>query len=135
MRSALLALLVVSVFLPTACAGGEGTLRPAAQNRLDARQATAEMEKIYNRILLKFSDDALFVAKMRAAQAAWRRFRDAHVESLFPAEDKALVYGSVYSRCRQEAVLALTLQRTEQLRPWLDGVAEGDVCAGSRPLR
>ncbi len=65
---------------------------------------------------------------------AWCRFRDAHIDALYPAENKALAYGSAYQRCRRMAIVALTRQRIEQLRQWMNGVAEGDVCAGSLPI-
>jgi hypothetical protein len=93
------------------------------------------MERLYSQILRQHAGDDVFISKMRAAQTAWERFRDAHLEALYPAEDKQLVYGSAYSGCRQMAAAALVRQRIEQLHPWLDGVAEGDLCAGSLPTR
>lgn len=36
-----------------------------------------------------------------------------------------------YPMCRYMAVLELTKKRVEELRRWVDGVEEGDVCSGS----
>ncbi len=72
---------------------------------------------------------------IKAAQAAWRQFRDAHLASLFPAEDKVQAYGSVYGECVQRAARELTCERIEQLYRWVKGVPEGEVCAGSLPIQ
>jgi uncharacterized protein YecT (DUF1311 family) len=134
-RGATLAILALSFYLPASCAGGSAKGQPAVGNRMEAGAVTAEMDRLFDMILQKYSDDAVFIAKLQAAQVAWCRFRDARIEALYPAEDKALTYGSAYSHCRQSAIVAMTLPRIEQLRQWLEGVAEGDVCAGSRPFQ
>ena len=41
------------------------------------------------------------------------------------------MYGSVYPVCAEEILADLTEARTAQLRFWLEGVEEGDACAGS----
>ena len=125
---------VAAVNFSIACAGGAKQAQ-SADKAISPQAATAEMERIYGLILQRFEQDDLFIAKFQAAQTAWKQYRDAHLEALYPAKDKRLAYGSVYGRCRQTALAELTRQRIEQLRPWLDGVAEGDVCAGSLPRR
>ena len=125
---------VAAVNLCIACTGGTNAASPTGEV-MTAKAATAEMERIYALILQRFEKDDVFVSKFQASQTAWEQFRDAHLEALYPAQDKRLAYGSVYGRCRQMALAALTRQRIEQLHPWLDGVAEGEVCAGSLPRR
>jgi uncharacterized protein YecT (DUF1311 family) len=40
-------------------------------------------------------------------------------------------YGSVYPMCANNELEAMTRKRIEELRAWLKGTQEGDVCAGS----
>lgn len=94
-------------------------------------KADAEMNDIYKRVLSEYEKDRAFIEKLKQAQRAWVTFRDAHLESLYPAKDKPVAYGSVNPMCRCMALTDLTKQRTEMLRKWLTGGEEGDVCAGS----
>jgi uncharacterized protein YecT (DUF1311 family) len=126
------AVLAMAICPWLALAGGVDKA-PPVDDAIDYQAAAAEMEQLYTLIIQRFKGDAVFVTKLRAAQLAWRRFRDAQLEALYPAADKQLAYGSAYSGCRQMAMAVLTRQRIEQLRLWLIGVAEGDVCAGSLP--
>ena len=129
----LLAALVLAVRPPAISAGGNDTAPPDTTDSMDTRAAVAEMDRLYGEILQRFNSEKVFVEKIRAAQNAWCNYRDAHLEALYPAEDKTLVYGSAYRHCHQIALVDLTLQRIKHLRLWLDGVEEGDICAGSRP--
>jgi uncharacterized protein YecT (DUF1311 family) len=95
------------------------------------QKADEEMNSIYKQILIQYKDDSIFIEKLKVAQRAWLLFRDAHLESLYPEEDKLLYYGSVYSMCRCIALAGLTRKRTEELKLWLTGMEEGDVCGGS----
>lgn len=95
------------------------------------RRADAELNRVYQQVLTEYKTDSLFVDKLRGAQRAWLRYRDAQLEALYPARDPQRAYGSVYPMCRCQALTALTLERTEVLRRWIMGVEEGDVCSGS----
>ncbi len=91
----------------------------------------AELNTIYRQVLRERQADAPFTRKMRAAQRAWIAYRDAHLAALYPATDTPREYGSVYPTCRCAALAEATRKRTEELRRWTNGAAEGDVCAGS----
>ena len=93
-------------------------------------RADAELNQVYSKVLAEYKEDAVFIRKVKAAQRAWIAFRDAHVGSLYPEEDKR-EYGSAYPMCACTAKSGLTVQRTDALKRWLKGVEEGDVCAGS----
>lgn len=93
--------------------------------------ADTEMNTIYRRVLREYRTDARFVRNMRAAQRAWLAYRNAHLAALYPAADTQREYGSVYPVCRCTALMEATRRRTEELRRWTTGAAEGDVCAGS----
>ena len=69
--------------------------------------------------------------KLKAAQKAWLAFRDAQLQAMYPAADKQAEYGSVYPTCRCAVLKELTEQRTRELKVWLDGIPEGEVCRGS----
>jgi uncharacterized protein YecT (DUF1311 family) len=94
-----------------------------------------ELNRVYSQILASNAGDASFVRALREAQRAWITFRDAHVKSIYP-DPKPMAYGSVYPMCRCGILEQLTAQRTKELRErWVDGTVEGDVCAGSSPIK
>lgn len=97
------------------------------------KEADGELNLVYRQILIKFAKDRVFIAKFKAAQRAWITFRDAQLEALYPEADKS-AYGSAYPMCYMNEKASLTQKRTKQLRIWLDGQAEGDVCGGSIPI-
>jgi uncharacterized protein YecT (DUF1311 family) len=97
----------------------------------EAKQADAEMNQVYRQIMTEYRQDAPFGRKIKAAQRAWLAFRDAHLESLYPAENKQAAYGTVYPVCRYAALAAVTRRRTAELQEWVKGVQEGEACARS----
>ena len=110
-------------------AQAEADLNPDACNKY--KKIDGELNRVYQRVLAEYKRDALFTQKLRAAQRAWIVYRDAQVESLYPAQNKLSSYGNVYPVCRCLELIKLTNNRTSELQRWLDGVVEGDVCAGS----
>lgn len=94
-------------------------------------KADRKMNDIYKQIIQEYHNDKIFLKKLKAAQVVWLKFRDAHIDSLFPAEDKRAVYGSTYKMCYYFKLKKITDDRIIQLQEWLDGLEEGDVCAGS----
>jgi uncharacterized protein YecT (DUF1311 family) len=97
----------------------------------DLAVADGEMTKLYSQIMKEYAHDKEFVEKLKTAQRAWIRFRDAHLEALYPAKDKQSEYGSSYSSCYAMGILHLTRERIDHLMQWKEGVNEGNVCAGS----
>ncbi|MGH8478558.1 MAG: lysozyme inhibitor LprI family protein [Gammaproteobacteria bacterium] len=96
------------------------------------RQADAALNASYGQILAEHKKEAAFVAKFKEAQRAWVKFRDAHISSVFPAENAQAEYGSSFPMCSCAEAASLTSQRVEQLKQWLAADNEGDVCAGSK---
>jgi uncharacterized protein YecT (DUF1311 family) len=111
--------------------------KAASQAQIDAcmsagfTEADAELNRVYNDVRRKYADDEAFLGKFKLAQRAWIAYRDAELEARYPATDKADEYGSSYQGCAADVKTELTRARTIQLKRWLNGVAEGDVCAGS----
>jgi uncharacterized protein YecT (DUF1311 family) len=99
------------------------------------KQADADMNKVYKQILNEYKSQTVFIAKMKAAQRAWLAFRDAHLASRYPEENKLGEYGSAYPVCQCTELTALTKQRTEVLKTWITGIEEGDVCTGSIKIK
>jgi uncharacterized protein YecT (DUF1311 family) len=93
------------------------------------KKADAEMNSVYRRILKDYSSNATFIAALKKAQLAWIRYRDADLESVFPGDPGQ--YGSINPMCRCMRLADTTKERTKVLQQWVDGVEEGDVCAGS----
>lgn len=110
----------------------------AAMNReacAESTKADAELNMIYQQLLRQHQVDALFIRKMKTAQRAWITYRVAHIAALYPSADPRGEYGSAYPVCRCTALAEATKKRTEELRRWTVGAAEGDVCAGSTRAR
>jgi uncharacterized protein YecT (DUF1311 family) len=110
-------------------ATSQASMNECASNNYGA--ADKELNQVYQQVLAKYASDKVFIAKLRAAQKAWLAYRDAELEAMFPASDKSLEYGSVYPMCANNALEGMTRKRIEELRTWLKGTEEGDVCAGS----
>jgi uncharacterized protein YecT (DUF1311 family) len=94
-------------------------------------KADAELTKTYKQVLKDYAKDKVFTTKLVKAQLAWLKFRDAYLESMFPAQDKSYNYGSVYPTCYALTMTTITEERIKQLKQWLSGTQEGDVCSGS----
>ena len=112
-------------------------LQAQTQSQMN-RDACAQYQQVdqllnttYGKILKDYAKDPQFLAKLRQSQRAWIAFRDAHLETRFPKIDKQAAYGSSYPTCRCSLLTELTEQRTKELKVWVDGIPEGDVCNGS----
>ncbi|HEV7730799.1 MAG TPA: lysozyme inhibitor LprI family protein [Candidatus Binatia bacterium] len=96
----------------------------------DLGTADKELNGVFQEILKKYADDPAFITKLRAAQRAWIALRDAELAASYPHAEPGY-YGSVYPTCAANRLAELTRARTNDLRRWLVGTEEGDVCAGA----
>lgn len=99
------------------------------------RKADGELNRLYQQVLTKYKDNALFVSAFRNEQRAWLSMRDALLQTDFPlgkGETGNVKYGSVYPMCRCLNLEKTTLERVERLRRMMveTEMADGDVCAG-----
>lgn len=100
----------------TACAG----------QALD--KADAELNLVYQQLQKKYAANKDFIKRLRLAQEAWLKFRDAHIESLYPSDaQQQKAEGTVYPMCKAMEMTRLTIERTKTLRNLLSP-KEGDVC-------
>lgn len=93
-----------------------------------------KMDSVFTTVIEKYEEDPGFIASLKKAQEAWISFRDAHLESMYPGKDKRVEYGSIYPMCASNILVKLNNQRSEQLKTWVEGTEEGEVCAGSIKL-
>lgn len=99
---------------------------------MDFQIADGELNRIYSAIQSRYSEDKLFLKKLKKAQLAWIKLRDADFEMQFPHADSPSYYGSIFPTCADSYKTDLTLKRVAFLKEWLIGVEEGDSCAGSK---
>lgn len=99
---------------------------------LNYKKADEQLNSVYSQILKKYKDDKVFIVKLQKAELAWIKFRDAEIEAIYPEEDKLRNYGTVYPMCVNKILTKMTQQRLKELKLWLTGIQEGEVCAGSR---
>ncbi|MEZ4779507.1 MAG: lysozyme inhibitor LprI family protein [Flavobacteriaceae bacterium] len=95
------------------------------------QRADTELNQVYQQILKEYQHDTLFIEKLKEVQRLWVGYRDAQVLMKYPYENKGSEYGDVFPMCVSYYLQELTQYRTEDLRLWLQGVEEGDVCSGS----
>ena len=62
----------------------------------EAARAKSALVAAYEGFLAKIAGDPLATAKLRKAEAAWLRYRDAYMDAVFPAQDKQLAYGTEF---------------------------------------
>lgn len=81
-------------------------------------RADRELNETYAALLRKESADATFVRKLRAAQRAWIRFRDAEIEATFACNEPnpAICWGSVLPTSINMYKAQLTRERTARLQ-------------------
>lgn len=95
------------------------------------KKADKELNLVYDKILKKYSNDKLFIKKLKISQNLWIKFRDAEAEAKFPAEDAKFEYGTIFPVCYNSFLEDLTKKRITELKEWLFGYDDGNVCNGS----
>jgi uncharacterized protein YecT (DUF1311 family) len=95
------------------------------------RKADQELNRTYQQILKEYRTQTVFLQSLKAAQQRWLQFRDAEMKARYPAANSQLEYGSFFPVCYSNGMEELTKARTKQLRLWLTGIPEGDMCNGS----
>ncbi|MBV1776504.1 DUF1311 domain-containing protein [Burkholderiaceae bacterium DAT-1] len=102
---------------------------------MDQKRADDEINAVYQAVIKKHHADAAFIKKLQIAQRAWLKWRDAEMEAIYPDKDDPNAYGSVFPMCWSSQLAVITEERIKQLRKWIDGTPEGDVCSGSIPVK
>ncbi len=101
---------------------------------IDLEKVDSELNRVYRLIKKVYKEDKVFLTKLKNAQRAWIKLRDADLDLQFPHVNEPGYYGSVFPMCANNFKTYLTLQRVVFLKRWLAGSEEGDVCMGSLML-
>src|SRR4051794_1575973 len=95
------------------------------------KTADNELNALYKKILRAYAKQPDVVTRLKAAQKAWVRYRDAQLEAQFPSPRvEKREFGSVYPMCYSMTLAGLTRQKTNELRMCPNPAIEGDLCAG-----
>jgi uncharacterized protein YecT (DUF1311 family) len=98
----------------------------------DLERADKELNRIYRELQVRYKDDPAFIGRLRTAQTAWIKFRDAQLDMKFPPHpEESNYYGSVFPMCEMLYLQELESDRITMLKEWLKGSGDGDVCSGS----
>jgi uncharacterized protein YecT (DUF1311 family) len=113
---------------PVARAQTQGEMNTQTAGEFEA--ADRQLNSIYQKILAEYADDEPFLASLKEAQRCWIAFRDAQLKMKYPDREPGH-YGSIQPVCEAMYLTELTNDRIKALRAWIDGVEEGNVCAGT----
>lgn len=102
---------------------------------LDNQAADRELNQVYQAVIKQHAGDKTFTDNLKLAQRAWLKWRDAEMAATYPHAEEAGYYGSALNACWATQLASLTRERSRQLRKWLDGVEEGELCSGSLPIK
>ncbi len=119
---------------PTATCPATGQFAMAACAHDDSKNADTDLTQLLDKVRSSHKGDVVFIKQFDAAQAAWSKFRDAELASIYAhADDPArpMAYGSSHSMCWFYTRAALTRHRIADLQPWVVGVEPG--CGSEYP--
>jgi uncharacterized protein YecT (DUF1311 family) len=105
-----------------------------AQTESEWRAADKQLNSIYQQIIAENADDEVFLASLKEAQRCWIAFRDAQLKMKYPDREPGY-YGSVLPSCEMMYLTELTQDRIKALQVWIDGVEEGNICAGTVKIK
>jgi uncharacterized protein YecT (DUF1311 family) len=97
--------------------------------------ADKELNATYQKILKEYKTDFEFLKNLKISQNIWIKFRDAEMKTRYPDRKEEGYYGSVQPMCWSIYLTQLTQQRTKNLKIWLTGIPEGDICSGSVTIK
>lgn len=124
----ILAYFLLFSYLTPSVAESQYDLNKTACEQL--KKADDALNNVYQQVIARYKEDRVFINQFTTAQKKWIAFRDAYVASMYiPQYTES--YGSVLPMCQCYMLERVTLDRIKQLKVWLDGVTEGDVCMGS----
>ena len=123
--------LFVLLFISIA-AGGQTQAAATARAKADYQKANEELAGVCKLILQRHRSDSVFLEHFKMSQTAWEQFRTIELKMKYPPREPGY-YGSIHSMCLNDYLTELTRERIAKLRIWIDGIEEGDACAGSIP--
>ena len=128
----IIALIVVGAPWNEASAQPQGEMNQDAASEFKA--ADKELNAVYQQILEDYADDEAFIANLKEAQRCWIVFRDAQLKMKYPDREPGY-YGSIQPVCEMTYLTELTQDRIKTLNVWIEGVEEGNTCAGTVKIK
>ena len=86
----------------------------------EAARVDAKLNNVYRELLSKVADEPEAVAKIKGAEKAWIAYRDAYMDAMYPAKDKAAEYGSIYPMEAELLRAKLTQRQVTALQELLE---------------
>jgi|KBSSwiStaDraftv2_1062776.scaffolds.fasta_scaffold203325_4 uncharacterized protein YecT (DUF1311 family) len=107
---------------PVKCNDGGTTLEMAACARDAFEESDRRLNATYHELIGKEATNTVFVKKLREAQTAWIKFRDAELAATFACEEAnhSLCWGSMYPLDFLALKKRLTDERESRLREMLE---------------
>lgn len=62
----------------------------------EVARVEAELNRLYQKLLLQVASQPEATTKIKAAERAWIAYRDAYMDAMYPAKNKQGEYGSIY---------------------------------------
>ena len=93
-----------------------------------------ELNVVYQKILKEYKNEISFLKNLKKSQLLWLKFRDAEMLARFP-DPSNLTYGSIFPLCYSQHKEELTRQRINNLKVWLVGFEEGEMCSVSVKIK
>ena len=90
------------------------------------KKAEIELINIYQKILIEYKENRIFIRNLKASQRQWKKYRKAEIKLKFPKESSEM-YGSSFSMCISFLLTKITRERIESLNKFLKR-EDGDVC-------
>ncbi len=119
-----------------AAAGGQSDLNQCALQ--DYQTDDLQLNAVYQAIEQKYQENPAFLVKLKLAQEAWIKYRDAELAMMYPPEpddnpddDYLTHYGSSYPMCKSMYLDGLTQNRIKELKQWLNVPKNSYTCMGS----
>ena len=97
-------------------------------------KADKELNAVYQKILKEYKTETSFLKNLKNSQLLWIKFRDAEMLTRFP-DPGNLNYGSIFPLCYSQFKEELTHERIKNLKVWLVGFKEGEMCSGSVKIK
>jgi uncharacterized protein YecT (DUF1311 family) len=107
-------------------------LNAGTENQL--LQINREMDSILNKIYAEYSQNKTFIKNLQKSQQLWLKFHESEMLAKFP-EDDMTREGSAFNLCWYSHKIQLKRQRIENLKVWLLGEQEGEICSGSVKIK
>lgn len=87
------------------------------------------LKRLYHSITIKYAHDKAFMLAFQTANADWLDYQGAQLAAMFPNGTNVLFDGTPMDA--NHYLNFLRMQRILELKDWVSGIAEGDVCSGS----